>query len=133
MAGFVEALRQSHGLLDTVTEAGARRLLQGRGRKWGRRPGLGWAVLAFRDAKPGGPQPLDEPLRLAATRGAVTAPADFANLESGAFTAILGEVGVQGPVFLRSEGADFLFPLDDQLHGHRLHPARGQAPGDLFP
>ena len=47
--------------------------------------------------------------------------------------ALLFQQRVQGPVFLRNELLDLLFPLGNQTHGHRLHAARGQAPADLLP
>ena len=53
-------------------------------------------------------------------------------LEHGLF-ALLRQVCVQCPVLLGDEFLYFLFPLGHQAHGHRLHPARGEAPADLLP
>jgi hypothetical protein len=44
-----------------------------------------------------------------------------------------GEQGVDGPVFLGDEGADFLFALHDQPQRHRLHPAGRKSAAHLVP
>ena len=43
------------------------------------------------------------------------------------------EQGVDGPVFLGDEGADFLFALDDQAQRHSLHPPGGKAAAHFVP
>jgi len=37
------------------------------------------------------------------------------------------------PVLFGDKGADFLLPITDQAHRHRLHPSRAEAPFDLVP
>ena len=43
------------------------------------------------------------------------------------------EHGVDRPVFLRDERADFLFALDDQAKRDRLHTSCGKAAADFVP
>ena len=43
------------------------------------------------------------------------------------------EIHIQRPVFLRLEGADLVFPVDDQARGDRLHTAGRQTLADLPP
>ncbi len=43
------------------------------------------------------------------------------------------QLHVERPVFLRYEGADFPFPVDDQAQGHGLDPARRQSAAHLLP
>ena len=43
------------------------------------------------------------------------------------------EKGVDGPVFLGDEGANFPLPLDDQSQSHGLHAPGGETPADLVP
>ena len=46
---------------------------------------------------------------------------------------LVGQVGVERPVFLRLEGLDLLFAVVDHAHGDGLHAARGEAAADLLP
>ena len=43
------------------------------------------------------------------------------------------EHGVNRPVFLRDEGADFLFALDDQAESDCLHTSGGKTAADFVP
>ena len=43
------------------------------------------------------------------------------------------EQGVDGPVFLRNESADFLFALDDQAESNGLDAPGGKAAADFIP
>ena len=46
---------------------------------------------------------------------------------------LIGQIGVERPIFLRLEGPNFLFAVIDHAHGHGLHAARGEAAADLLP
>ena len=43
------------------------------------------------------------------------------------------EHGVDRPIFLRDEGADFLLALDDQAQRHGLHAPRGKSAAHFIP
>ena len=43
------------------------------------------------------------------------------------------QLGIDGPVLLRNELADLLFPVADQADSHRLHPSGRETPAHLFP
>ena len=55
------------------------------------------------------------------------------HLEARLLLCRIGQVGVNLPVFFGHEHADFALALDDQAHGHRLHPPRGEPARHLRP
>ena len=45
----------------------------------------------------------------------------------------LAQLQANGPILLRDEALDLLFPVTDELHRHRLHPARRKPLAHLAP
>ncbi|MNZ46308.1 hypothetical protein D3C78_639860 [compost metagenome] len=133
VAGLVETLGHHHGLLHTEAETIARRLLQGRSDEGGRGLAGSRLVFALGDAVGGRLELLQGSHGL----GFVERFERFALLaddfEARFFALRRAEIGVHFPVLFRNEGADFLLALDHQFHRYRLHPAGGQAAGDLLP
>ena len=130
---FVEFLRERHGALRGVPQAIVRSLLELGSGEWRRRIA---PLFLLRD---GG----DDPLGLLHGRD------DFIGvgliIHFDVFALELAELGfedgrragiqhgVDGPVFLGDEGADFLFALDDQAQRDSLHASGGKAAADFIP
>ena len=136
VAGLVEALGHHHGLLHPEAQARAGGLLQGGSNKGRRRLGAGRALLALADGELArGHQGGAMLLRVVAVVGAEVLAPVTGHLHADGVRRVgrVMGVGVQLPVLFRGEGADFPLALHHQLHRHRLHPAGGQAAGDLLP
>ena len=130
---FVQFLRERHGALGGVAQAIVSSLLQlGSGERRRRIAPL----FLLRDGR-------DDPF------GFLHGRDDFVGvgliIDFDVFALELAELGfedrrragiqhgVDGPVFLRDEGANFLFALDDQAQGDGLHASGGKAAADFVP
>src|SRR6266851_105978 len=130
---FVEPLRQAHGALGGVAQAIVSGLLQ-LGRREGRRRVASFFLLRYRS---------DLPFGLADRRDDFVRRFLVSHLDVLAL--VLTELGfedgglagiqhrVDGPIFLRHEGANELFALHNQTQRHSLHAPRGQSPPHFVP
>ena len=134
MPGFVKPLRHHHGLFHPEAQAGARGLLQGRGNKRRRWFRAGGPLLTLADGQGAG---VFQCLLVGTGIITVVGPERLAvmlgHLQAQGFAVTAVGVAVQLPEFFRDKGANFTLALHHQLHGHRLHPAGGQATGNFFP
>ena len=134
MAGLIKALGHHHRLLHPETEAGAGCLLQGGGNKGCGRLRPGGSLLALADGEGAGLlQRLAVLLRVVTIVRAKVHALVFGHFQTQGFTLLAVGIAVHFPEFFRDEGTDFPLTLHHQFHGDGLHPAGGQATGNLFP
>ena len=132
---LVQLLRDLHGSLGGEAELARGFLLQRRGdERWGRVPldGFGFDLAHGEALRPDG---------IGGALGIRCRPQrqlfEFLAVEmgqpGGERAGGSAQIGVDGPVFLRSEGFDFVFAFADEAQRHRLHAARGTCAGQLAP
>ena len=130
---FIERLRHHHGLLGSKGQLIDRLLLHGGCRKGRLRPSL---LLLLRHGGDEGVLLLEHSqhrigLFLIVELRLLPVHVGEARLEG---VIVRGPVlALYGPVFLRMEGFDLLFPLADEAHRHGLHAPCGEAAVDLLP
>ena len=130
---LVELLRDHHRAARGHVELPRSLLLEGRGDEGRRGRALLFGFFDARDRECAGLQLVQNGLhillagKLALLRVAVVMGRKAARLADAA------EIHIQRPVFLRLEGADLVFPVDDQTRGDRLHAAGRQTLADLPP
>ena len=133
VTGLVQALGHHHGFLDGETQAGAASLLQRRRGERRGGTGLGGLVLAAGDLVGLLLQRSQGLFRVGLVGGAEFIATLLCHLQAQVDIFAGQGVGKDFPVFFGNEGADFPLPLHDHFHGNRLHPAGGQATGNLGP
>ena len=130
---LVELLRDHHRAARGHVELPRSLLLEGRGDEGRRGRALLFGFFDARDRERAGLQLVQNGLhilfagKLALLRVAVVVGRKAAGLADAA------EIHIQRPVFLRLEGTDLVFPVDDQARGDRLHAAGRQTLADLPP
>ena len=130
---FIELLGKHHRALRGQIQLSRRLLLQARGDK--RRRGI-FPALGLLDAADG--KGFSRDLRENLIHILTTAEIIFLRVAVIARGKAAGlshtvELRVDGPVFLRLEGADLIFAVDDHARRDRLHTTGGKTAPDLFP
>ena len=133
VAGLVQALGQGHGFFDAKAQTGAGRLLQGRRYKGRSRLATGFPGLEVTDLKRGRFQGGDRRHRLGLIFGCKFLPGQVAHFKTHRRMTLGRQIGVYLPILLGYKSANFTLSLNNQTHGHRLHPSSRQAPGDFRP
>ena len=130
---FIKSLRQHHGFFDAKAHSRTRGLLQGRRNKRCRRFGAGLTRLKVSDRKRSPLHGLYSRFSICLGLGLELCTAPMRHHESNRINITRLQQGVDFPIFLGDESADFPLALNNQSHRNRLNATGRQAPRHLGP